>query len=154
MIAFSLFFLALYYYLSQVLFSFPATRGFAAILLRVFTEPVLELGSSFVEEIPSFVALGVIFFLTRYLLKIVRLLFQNIELGVIKLSGFEQDWTWPTFQIVCAVMVICSIVIAYPYIPGSGSDTFQGMTIFLGVILSLRSSSVMGNLLSGLIVIY
>lgn len=154
MIAFSLFFLALYYYLSQVLFSFPATRGFAAILLRVFTEPVLELGSSFVEEIPSFVALGVIFFLTRYLLKIVRLLFQNIELGVIEISGFEQDWTWPTFRIVRAVMVICSIVIAYPYIPGSGSDAFQGMTIFLGVILSLGSSSVMGNLLSGLIVIY
>ena len=50
--------------------------------------------------------------------------------------------------------MICSIVVAYPYIPGSGSDAFQGMTIFLGVILSLGSSSVIGNLLAGLFVIY
>jgi len=154
MIAFALFFMALYYYLSQVLYSFPTTRGFAAILLHVFTEPVLNLGITFVEQIPDFVALGVIFFLTRYLLKIVRLLFQNIELGVIAIPGFEQDWTWPTFRIVRAIMVICSIVVAFPYIPGSGSDAFQGITIFLGVILSLGSSSVIGNLLAGLVVIY
>ena len=124
MIAFALFFMALYYYLSQVLYSFPTTRGFASVLLRVFTEPVLGLGIAFVEQIPDFVALGVIFFLTRYLLKIVRLLFQNIELGVISIAGFEQDWTWPTFRIVRAILVICSIVVAYPYIPGSGSDAF------------------------------
>jgi small-conductance mechanosensitive channel len=137
-----------------VLFSFPATRGFASVLLRVFTEPVLGLALAFVEQIPDFVALGVIFFLSRYVLKIIRLLFQNIELGVIAIPGFEQDWTWPTFRIVRAIVIICSIVIAYPYIPGSGSDAFQGMTIFLGVILSLGSSSVIGNLLAGLFVIY
>lgn len=154
MIAFALFFLALYYYLSQVLFSFPETRGFASVLLRIFTEPVLGLALAFIEQIPDFVALGVIFFLSRYILKIIRLLFQNIELGVIQIHGFEQDWTWPTFRIVRAIVIICSIVVAYPYIPGSGSDAFQGMTIFLGVILSLGSSSVIGNLLAGLFVIY
>jgi small-conductance mechanosensitive channel len=154
MIAFALFFLALYYYLSQVLFSFPTTRSFAAILLNNFSEPVLALGIAFVETIPDFVALGVIFFLTRYFLKIVRLVFVNIELGVIESKGFEQDWTWPTFRIVRGVLVAFLIVIAYPYVPGSGTEAFQGMTIFLGVILTLGSSSIISNLLARLFVIY
>jgi small-conductance mechanosensitive channel len=51
-------------------------------------------------------------------------------------------------------IILFAVVVAYPYIPGSGTAAFQGVTIFLGVLLSFGSSSVISNLLAGLFVIY
>jgi small-conductance mechanosensitive channel len=153
-VAFFLFVIVLYYYLSQVLYSFPATRGFAAILLEYFTGPILGIALTIGSEIPDLLMLVVIFFITRYLLKIVRVIFENIELGVIRISGFESAWIWPTYKLAKVGVIIFAVIIAYPYIPGSGTTAFQGITILLGIILSFGSSSVVSNLLAGLFVIY
>lgn len=153
-VAFFLFVIVLYYYLSQVLFSFPATRGLAAVLLEYFTGPIFSIAQAIIGELPDLIMLVVIFFITRYFLKIVRVVFQNIELGVIRIPGFEPSWVWPTYRIANVAVVIFGVIIAYPYIPGSGTTAFQGITIFLGVILSFGSSSVVSNLLAGLFVIY
>jgi small-conductance mechanosensitive channel len=152
--AFFIFVTALYYYLSQVLFSFAGTRGIAVILLEYFTGPIFQVVWIIIEEIPDFIMLAIVIVITRYLLKIVRLVFENIELGTIEIKGFEPDWIWPTYRIAKTVMVIFAVIVAYPYIPGSDTAAFKGITIFLGVILSLGSSSVISNLLSGLFVIY
>jgi len=152
--AFLIFVVVLYYYLSQVLFSFPATRGLAAVLLEYFTGPIFSIAQAIAGEIPALIMLAIIFFITRYFLKILRVIFQNIELGVIRIPGFEPSWTWPTCRIASVAVVIFGVIIAYPYIPGSGTTAFKGITIFLGVILSFGSSSVVSNLLAGLFVIY
>lgn len=153
-IAFLIFVILLYRYLSQVLYSFPATRGFAAVLLEYFTGPILSVAQAIAEQIPDILMLAVIFVITRYLLKIVRVIFENIELGTIRIQSFEAGWIWPTYRIAKVAVIIFAVIIAYPYIPGSGTTAFQGITIFLGVILSFGSSSVMSNLLAGLFVIY
>jgi small-conductance mechanosensitive channel len=88
------------------------------------------------------------------LLKIVRVIFENIELGVIRISGFESAWIWPTYKLAKVGVIIFAVIIAYPYIPGSGTTAFKGITILLGIILSFGSSSVVSNLLAGLFVIY
>jgi small-conductance mechanosensitive channel len=153
-VAFFILLTALYYYLSQVLFSFPETRGVAVVLLKYFTGPIFQIVWLVAGEIPDLIMLVIIYFITRYLLRIVRLIFQNIELGIIKINGFEPQWTWPTCRIVSVVLTIFAVVVAFPYIPGSETAAFKGITIFLGIILSLGSSSVISNLLSGLFVIY
>jgi small-conductance mechanosensitive channel len=151
---FLIFVTALYYYLSQVLFSFPETRGLAVVLLEYFTGPVFHVVWLIVGVIPDFIMLAIVYFIARYLMRIVRLIFVNIELGTIKIKGFEPAWTWPTHRIVNVILIIFAVVVAYPYIPGSDTAAFKGITIFVGVILSLGSSSVISNLLSGLFVIY
>ena len=83
-----------------------------------------------------------------------RVIFENIELGLIKIKGFEAGWVWPTYRIAKVAVIIFAVIFAYPHIPGSGTTAFQGITIFLGVILSFGSSSVISNLLAGLFVIY
>ena len=153
-VAFLFFVIALYYYLSQILFSFPGTRGFAAILLEYFTGPILGVALAIFDEVPDLLMLVVIIFITRYLLKIVRVIFENIELGVIRISGFEAAWIWPTYKLAKVGVIIFAVIIAYPYIPGSDTTAFKGITIFLGIILSFGSSSVVSNLLAGLFVIY
>lgn len=154
LVAFLIFVILLYRYLSQVLYSFPATRGLATILLEYFTGPILNVALAIWEEIPDFLMLAVIFLMTRYLLKIVRVIFENIELGTIRIKDFEAGWIWPTYRVAKVAVIIFAVVFAYPYIPGSGTTAFQGITIFLGIILSFGSSSVISNLLAGLFVIY
>ena len=153
-VAFLFFVIVLYYYLSQVLYSFPVTRGIAAILLEYFTGPIIDIALAIVWEIPDLLLLVVIFFIIRYLLKIVRVIFENIELGVFRIPGFEAAWIWPTYKIAKVALIIFAIIIAFPYIPGSDTTAFKGITIFLGVILSFGSSSAVSNLLAGLFIIY
>ena len=154
LIVFVILAVALYFYASQVLYSFPGTRSFAVFLIGNITAPLIALAASASDELPSLLALAVIFFLTRYALKLVRLVFMNIHIGTIRVNGFERSWTWPTYRIVKGIMVIFALVMAYPYVPGSDTAAFKGISIFLGVILSLGSSSVVANLLAGLFVIY
>lgn len=153
-VAFLTFVILLYRYLSQVLYSFPATRGLATILLENFTGPILNVALAVWEQIPDLIMLVVIFVISRYLLKIVRVIFENIELGTIRIKNFEPGWVWPTYRIAKVAVIIFAVIFAYPYIPGSGTTAFQGITIFLGIILSFGSSSVVSNLLAGLFVIY
>jgi len=149
-----LFLVGFYYYLSTVLLSFPASRALAKDLLGFLSQPLIGLALGAVEQIPSLLVLAVIYFLARYILKIIRLVFVNIELGVIHIHGFQTTWTWPTYRILRVIVILFAVVVAYPYIPGSGTTAFQGISIFLGVILSLGSSSVISNVLAGLFVIY
>ena len=89
------------------------------------------------------------------MLKIVRVIFENIELGLIKIKGFEAGWVWPTYRIakVAVDHLRHNLRLSLTF-PGSGTTAFQGITIFLGIILSFGSSSVISNLLAGLFVIY
>ena len=153
-LAFLLFVIAFYYYLSQVLHSFPGTRGIATILLEYFTGPILSIAWAIAVEIPDLFMITVIYFAARFLLKIIRLIFENIELGTIRIERFEPSWTWPTYWISKVILILFALILAYPYIPGSETDAFKGITILLGVILSFGSTSVVSNLLSGLFVIY
>lgn len=143
-----------YYYVALVLFEFGYTRAFATILLDTLAAPLLGLAQAALSEIPDLITLVIIILITNYLLKILRLFFLNIENGVIQFENFRTEWIWPTHRLVRAGIFLCAIVIGYPYIPGSDSDAFRGMTIFLGLVISIGSNSVISNLLAGLIVIY
>lgn len=70
------------------------------------------------------------------------------------LRNFEAEWAWPTYRIVRIVVIIFAIVVAYPYIPGSNSQAFKGITLFLGVLLSLGSTSVISNIIAGYTMTY
>jgi small-conductance mechanosensitive channel len=124
------------------------------LLLDIVAAPLVDLAKSTIDEIPDMFTLFVIYILARYLIKLVRLFFENIENGLINIPNFEPDWIWPTYRIARVLFTLASIVVAYPYIPGSGSDAFKGMTILFGVLLSFGSNSVVSNLLAGLFVIY
>ena len=95
------------------------------------------------------VFIAILVLVTRYLLKLVRLFFAGLAGGTITLANFDPEWAWPTYRIVRFVAVAFTVVVAYPYIPGSTSPAFQGVSIFIGVIFSLGSSSFIANLIAG-----
>jgi len=144
----------IYLYLDFVLSRFPWTRFAALHLLDYFVSPLRIVGAGILGYIPNLIFIVVVILVTRYALKFTKLFFSGVEAGTIKLSGFEPEWAKPTYKIVRFVMIVFAVIISYPYIPGSESAAFKGMSIFIGVIFSLGSSSTMSNIIAGYVMTY
>jgi small-conductance mechanosensitive channel len=105
--------------------------------------------SAALDAVPNLIFIAILVLVTRYLLKLVRLFFSGIASGNITLANFDREWAAPTYRIVRFFALAFAAVVAYPYIPGSTSPAFQGVSIFIGVIFSLGSSSFIANLIAG-----
>ncbi|WP_299635980.1 mechanosensitive ion channel domain-containing protein [uncultured Ruegeria sp.] len=149
-----IFFLGFYYYLSFVLLAFAETRYFAQLLLTYLTEPVLLIFKGILSYIPNLIMLSLIAWITLYIIKGMRVFFDAVEAGSFEMDDFEMHWVNPTFNIARVVVILIALVFAVPYIPGSDSAAFQGLTILVGAMLSLGANSVVSNMLAGLFVIY
>jgi len=151
---FLLMFLLLYAYFHFVFRLFPWTAHLGKQLFHIILDPLRVMGKGFVEAIPSLVFLVMLVILLRYVLKLSKLIFFNLAIGRATFSGFDREWAWPTYRIFRLLVIAFGVVMGYPYIPGSSSDAFKGVTIFIGVLLSLGSSSVIGNILAGYTLVY
>ena len=144
----------IYFYLALTLRQFPQTRGFAERLVDLVVQPVKEMSAAVLQYIPKLVFLLVLVFVVRYLLKLTNLFARAVSAGRVPLRGFDPDWAQPTYNIVRVLIILLAIVVAYPYLPGSGSAAFQGLSIFAGLMLSLGASSAMASLIAGYTVTY
>jgi small-conductance mechanosensitive channel len=136
-------------YLRYVLGLFPWTRGVGNSLIALLVDPLQTLGLGLVNEIPNIAFLAVLILITRYGLKMIRLFFQASANGTVTLPEFDAEWAWPTYRLARLFIIALTIIVAYPYIPGSQSDAFKGVTVFIGIIFSLGSSSLIGNVIAG-----
>jgi len=143
-----------YSYLNTVLGLFPWTRAAALILFDLILNPVKSLWLGFLDSMPDLAFLVILYLILRYILKLQRMFFTQVSRGNIKLQNFDRDWAMPTFKIVKFMTIAFAIVIAYPYIPGSDSMAFKGVSVFLGVIFSFGSTSFIANILAGLAMTY
>jgi small-conductance mechanosensitive channel len=123
-------------------------------LFNIILDPIRVIARGFLSSIPSLVFLVVLVVLLRYIIKFAKLIFANLAIGKVTFRKFDRDWAWPTYRIFRTLVIAFGIVMGYPYIPGSSSDAFKGVTIFLGVLLSLGSSSIIGNILAGYTLVY
>ena len=149
-----LFLFFFYYYLSLVLLSFAETQGIAQILLKYVSEPLISVVLAIMSYIPNLIMLAIIAAVTRMAIRGIDLFFENLENGAFKIKDFEDHWIAPTKMLVRALIIVIALVFAYPYIPGSDSRAFQGLTILAGIMVSLGSNTVVSNMMAGLFVIY
>jgi len=148
-------FLALFYlYLPLVLSFFPWTRGMATKLLDYIITPIEKAGMAFVNYLPNVFFLLVIAAITRYAIKFIGFLFAEVGNKNITIPGFFHEWASPTFKIVRFLTIAFSVVVAFPYLPGADSPAFKGVSVFLGVLFSLGSSSAIANIVAGVILTY
>ena len=91
---------------------------------------------------------------TYVLIRILRVTAQAVEHGDIGFPGFYPEWAKPTSKLITSVLAILALVVMFPYLPGGDSPAFRGISIFIGVLVSLGSSSAMGNLIAGIILTY
>jgi len=144
----------LYTYIELVLGSFPWTRFIAVEILDWVQTPLQVAGQTIVDQIPNLMFLAITWFITRLVLNAIKIFFARVEAKTISISGFDPEWSMPTYNLVRVAVVVFAIIVCYPYVPGSDSEAFKGISIFLGVIVSLGSSSAVSNLIAGYMLIY
>ena len=136
-------------FLQYVLALFPQTRAIAGSLTGWVMGPLITMWTSFAATIPSLIFLAILFMVVRFLLTIIRRFFDALEQGRMVLGHFEKEWSTPTYKLVRLLVIAFAVVVGYPYIPGSNSDAFKGVSLFLGVVFSLGSSSFLSNMIAG-----
>jgi small-conductance mechanosensitive channel len=141
-------------YLSGVFSIFPQTRGVVNGLLGSIFQVITRGWNSFVEYLPSLIDLIIIIVVTRYGLKFIRFVFREIGKQTITFPGFQPEWARPTYQLVRFGVLALALVIAFPFLPGSASPAFKGISIFIAVLLSLGSTSLVGNIVAGISLTY
>jgi small-conductance mechanosensitive channel len=143
-----------FFYIELVLSRFPWTRSYAVPLLDLVLSPLRGIGISFLDYLPKLVFLIILFFVARYGIKLLRAFFLGIERGSITFTGFDAEWAVPMYKIARLAVIAFTVVVAYPYIPGSESPAFKGVSLFLGIVFSLGSSSSISNIIAGYMVIF
>lgn len=145
----------LVYLLLPLIFSiFPFSRGWAATLFELIWSPLKSILISIWNYLPNLFTIIVIYFVFNYLIKFVKYIFTEIEAEKLKISGFHADWALPTFSIIKFLLYAFMLVMIFPKLPGSDSPIFQGVSVFLGLLVSLGSSSAIGNMVAGLVITY
>lgn len=144
----------LYLYFTTVLGIFPWTRSISSGLIEVVLTTLRVIGDAFATYIPNIVSIAVIIVVTRYILKVISLVFVGIGRGAIRFAGFYQEWAEPTYRIVRFLVIVFAAIAIFPYIPGSQSEGFRGISVFLGLLISLGSAAAIGNVIAGVVLTY
>lgn len=145
----------LLYITLPIIFSiFPFSRDWADALFHLIWSPFKGVLIAIWEYLPNLFSILVIYFVMKYVIRFVRYIFHEIEAEKLKLSGFHADWAMPTYSIVNFLLYAFMFVLIFPYLPGSDSNIFKGVSVFIGVLFSLGSSSAIANMVAGLVITY
>jgi len=133
---------------------FPWTENFAHTLFGYILNPVKRIASALWSYMPNLITIIVIVFLFRYVLNFLYYLRIEIEKGKLHLPGFYADWANPTYQIIRVLIIAFMLVVIFPYLPGSDSPIFKGVSVFLGFLFTFGSAGSLSNIISGLVLTY
>ena len=138
-----------------IIFSiFPGTKGIALQLLDYFLIPIKKIVYGVIGYIPNLISIFVIWYAVKSLVRLARYVALEIESGNLKFNNFFPEWAMPTFNIVRILLYTFMIAMIYNYLPGADSGVFQGISVFVGLIISLGSSTLIANLMAGLVITY
>jgi small-conductance mechanosensitive channel len=145
---------AAYLWLTYVLTRFPYSAPWGEALGGYLVTTIRQFALGALGAIPGLFTVVLIFFATRFIARLVGTFFKAVESGDVSLQWLHPDTAQPTRRLLTGLLWLFAIVIAYPYLPGSGSDVFKGVSVFLGLMLSLGSSGLVNQAMSGLVLMY
>jgi small-conductance mechanosensitive channel len=141
-------------YLPLLFTFFPATQGLSRSFWEAVLTPLVTLWGAFILYIPNLLFILTVVVLTWAAIKGARLIALALERGVIVIGGFDPEWARPTYKLVVIFLVAAGLIVAFPYVPGVESPAFRGVSIFIGALFSLASSSAIANVVSGIVLTY
>ena len=147
-------FLLLFIFVPMFFVAFPETKSFTFTIFGYVWNPFVNILKSVVSFLPKFFQIVVIVFCFRYLVKGLHYLMNEIGSGRLRITGFYADWAQPTYLILRVLCYSFMIVMIWPLLPSSESEVFQGVSVFIGIIVSLGSSSIIGNVMAGMVMTY
>ncbi len=141
-------------WIGVVLRLFPETRPVGEQFVRLVVQAVATVGSGLLASIPGLLVVIAIVVVTRLVAKGFAAFFRRVETGAIELAWLQPDLAAPTRRIVVALVWVFALVMAYPYLPGSQSEAFKGVSVLLGLMVSLGATGVVGQAAAGMMLLY
>jgi small-conductance mechanosensitive channel len=80
--------------------------------------------------------------------------FRAVEEEAMTVTWLAPDTAKATRRLTAVLIWVFALTVAYPYIPGSNSDAFKGISVFVGLMVSLGSAGLVNQVMSGLVVAY
>ena len=143
------------FFFLPLLFSFlPWTQGLVNVFYGYIETPVLYAFHGIIAFIPHLFFIIVIFYITRYFVRVMHDMFDDIRDEKLKFKNFPPDWANPTRKLVSVIIYAFGLVLVFPHLPGSNSPAFKGVSLFLGVLFSLGSTSAIANMVAGIVITY
>jgi small-conductance mechanosensitive channel len=137
------------------LFSFlPWTQGVVDIFYGYVATPVRFVVHGLINFIPDLFFIIVILYVARYFVRVLREMAEDIEIEKLVIKGFPKDWAKPTVKLFSIIIYAFAIIMVFPHLPGSDSPAFKGVSLFLGVLFSLGSTSAIANIVAGIVITY
>ncbi|MEM1369356.1 MAG: mechanosensitive ion channel domain-containing protein [Cyanobacteria bacterium P01_H01_bin.15] len=143
-----------YNYISLVLGFFPETRGLRDTLFTAFWQSLALMGQGIIGYLPNLIRIIIFVVVGRYAVRVSKIIFDAIRRERVKIPGFYTEWAQPTSNIATVLIVALTAVLIFPYLPASDSAGFQGVSIFLGALVTLGSTGAIANIISGIVIIY
>lgn len=146
--------LLIYLSLGLIFSFFPETRTWTHTLLTWIWQPVKDIGLATFHYLPRLFKIVIIIIVTRAVVRLVHFFSLETEKGILKIKGFYAEWARPTYNLIRFMLYAFSFVIIFPYLPGSESLAFKGVSVFLGILFSIGSSSAISNTVAGFVITY
>lgn len=143
-----------YSWLTFTLRRFPYSRPWGESLRGFLFERTSGLGAGIIHAVPGLFSVLLIVVVTRFVVRLSNLLFESIERGRITVPWIFPETAAPTRRLVTALLWLFALIVSYPYLPGSDSDAFKGVSVFVGLVISLGSSGIVNQIMSGFTITY
>jgi small-conductance mechanosensitive channel len=133
---------------------FKGTQPVVDAFVESLGTPARTILQAILNYLPEMGYLIVIGFLGWVLLKILRHAFNSVRDGTLTIPGFQAEWASPTYKLVRFVILLFLLMVSFPYLPGAGSQFFQGFSVFVGALVTFGSSGAISNIMSGITLTY
>jgi small-conductance mechanosensitive channel len=143
-----------YTYLTYIFSLYPWTRAFGKSIFGYFLRTIDFILKGISSYLPNIIVIVTIIVITYYIIRSIRPFFTALERESLIIPGFYPDWAKPTYNLILILIIALAAVIVFPYLPGFNSPAFRGISVFLGLLFSLGSTSAIANVVGGIILIY
>jgi small-conductance mechanosensitive channel len=133
---------------------FPYTRPLGESLRAFLLSQAAAFGARVLAALPDLFMVLAIVLVTRFVVRLSNHVFTALEERRIDIPGFYPETAHATQRLVAVGLWLLAILVAYPYVPGSNSDVFKGLSVFIGLVVSLGSRGVVDQMMSGLLLTY
>ncbi|MDH5833568.1 mechanosensitive ion channel family protein [Luteimonas kalidii] len=141
-------------WLRFVLGRFAFTRPWADAMTAWILGRLGEFGHAIAAAMPELVTAIVIFLIARLVARTVSVTFRGVQQGRFQLFGIDRELAEPTRKLAVAVVWLFAIAMAYPYLPGADTDAFKGLSVLVGLMVSLGASGIVGQAAGGFTIVY
>lgn len=146
--------IATYAWITFVLGRFALSRPWGDALAGWLAATLGQLALGALDAVPGLLTVIIIFLVARFLTRLVSAFFKAVEAGSVELPWIHPDIAQPTRRLAIILLWMFAVVVAFPYIPGSDSQAFKGLSVFIGLMLSLGSTGLVNQAMSGLVLMY